>query len=819
MSPLWQDFRYSLRTFSKDRLSTATVIIVLALGMGANAAIFSVTNAILFRTLPYENSDRLVFVWENNRPKGISQVPLSALDYRDFLAGNHVFQTMGAVLSRSSVLLTGETPERIETAAISPSVFQMLGMKPALGRSFASDEDQPDKNHVAVLSSGLWERRFGRDPNVLGTKIVVDGAGFTVVGVAPAGFRMPASPSELWIPYSPKPDELAAGKRGARFLNVLAALAPGAAIYSARDQMQSIALALAREYPESNAGYGVELVPLREQLVGNIRPTLWMLMAAVLAVLLIACVNVAHLLLARAGGREKEIAVRTALGANPVRLVRQLLTESIALALTAGLFGLLLAYWGAWLLAKLAPLGLPQTRDLSAGELTLDWRVLAFTVGVSILTGVAFGLAPALSSARANLNLILRSGGRGGAGTRARTRLRDILMVCEVASSAALLIAAGLLIRSFVHMRDVNPGFRADHVLTMQLSLPPLRYPGARIGAFYEQLLGRVDRLPGVQTAGICRFLPLSGSDASANFQIEGQPHLSDADQPRAKFRTASAGYFRAMGIPLLRGRLFDERDNQHSPKVVIINQTAARRYWPGQDPIGRRILSGADEDQQSWSTVVGVVGDVKYAGLDAVTSPETYYQYLQIPPELMNVAEGTMALAIRTAADPGAVASSVRGELRSLDPAQPLFNVRTMDALLDNSIAQPRFRAFLVSSFAALALALVALGLYGVVAYSVSQRVAELAIRVALGAQPSGILRLVLARVAGLTLLGLAIGVAISLAGRGILARFLFGVTPADPLTLALVSLLILSVAVGASMGPALRSTRVDPVIVLRAE
>jgi putative ABC transport system permease protein len=817
MSALWQDFRYSLRTFSNNSGSTIVAIAVLGLGIGANAAIFSITNAILFRALPYNNADRLLFVWETKLSKGMRQERMSPADFKDLRAQNQVLDDLGAIRSQSSVLISGDTPERTETAAISPVVFKLLGMKPLLGRSFASDEDQPDKDHVAVLSAGLWERRFGRDANILGTKILVDGASFTVVGVAPAGFRIPASPSELWIPYSPKPDDLA--NRGDRFLNVLGALRPGSTIALAQSHLQSIAAFLAREYPESNEGYSVELVPLREQLVGDVRPTLWMLMAAVVGVLLIACVNVAHLLLARAGSREKEIAVRTALGANPARLVRQLLTESIVLALAAGLFGLLLAYWGAWLLAKLAPLGLAQTRDITAGELTLDWRVLAFTLGVSILTGVAFGLAPALSSARSNLNLILRSGGRGGAGSRTRSRLRDVLMVCEVASSAALLLGAGLLIRSFLHIEEVNPGFRADHLLTMQLSLPPARYPGGKIGAFYQQLLQRVDHLPGVEQAGICRFLPLSGNDASLNFQIEGQPHLSDADQPRAKFRTASAGYFEAMRIPLLRGRLFDDRDNRGTPKVVIINQTAARRYWPDENPIGKRILSGVDEEQHSWSTIVAVVGDVKYAGLDAITSPETYYHYLQIPPGAMNIAEGSMALAIRTDGDPGAITSAVRGELRSLDPAQPLFNVRTMDQLLASSIAEPRFRTFLVSAFAALALVLVALGLYGVVAYSVSQRVAELAIRVALGAEPSGILRLVLSRVAGLTLLGLFIGVAVSLTGSRLVAKFLFGVTPADPLTLVLVSLLILSVAVGASLAPALRSTRVDPAIVLRAE
>ncbi len=817
MSALWQDFRYSLRTFSHNPGSTLVAIAVLGLGIGANAAIFSVTNAILIRALPYPNADRLLFVWENKLSKGMRQEYLSPLDLRDFQSRNQVLDQMGAIRSQSAALMGGESPERIEIAQVSPVIFELLGMQPVLGRSFAPNEDQAGKNHVAILSAGLWERRFSKSKDVLGQTVVLDRGPFSIVGVAPATFRLPNSQSELWIPFTPEPGELQPDQRDARLPNmlVLGHLAPGISRERAEGELRIIAAGLAREYPETNGGYSVDLEPLREQLVRDIRPTLWMLTAAVVAVLLIACVNVAHLLLARAGGREKEIAVRRALGAKPARLVRQLLTESVVLAVIAGLLGLLLAYWGAWILPKVVPAGLPQ-----AAESAVDWRVLVFTLGVSLLTGLGFGLAPAISSARSNLNLVLRSGGRGGTGGRTRSRVRDVLMVCEVASSAALLVGAGLLIRSFLHIEAVNPGFHADHVITMQLSLPPVRYQGQKIGAFYEQLLERVDHLRGVEQAGFCRFLPLSGDDASLNFQIEGQPRLTNhTDQPRAKFRTASSGYFEAMRIPLLRGRLFDERDNRSTPKVVIINQTAARRYWPGENPIGQRILSGVDEEQHSWSTIIGVVGDVKYAGLDTVTNPETYYHYLQIRPDAMNVAEGAMALVIRTAGDPAAMASAVRGELRSLDPAQPLYNVRTMDQLVASSIAQPRFRTFLVSAFAALALVMVALGLYGVVAYSVSQRVAELAIRVALGAEPSGILRLVLSRVAGLTLLGLAIGIAISLAGSRIIARFLFGVTPADPVTLVLVSLLILSVAVAASLAPALRSTRVDPAIVLRAE
>lgn len=808
MSALWQDLRYAFRTLLNSLASSAVAILVLSLGIGANAAIFSVTNAILFRALPYKDSEHAVFAWESEPSKGIRRWRVSPADYRDFRSEIKAVDQMGAFHSQSSVLTEGELPERIETAAVSPSVLEILGMQPILGRSFTPDEDQPEKNRVAVLSAGLWQRRFNRDPNILGKTLSLDGGTFTIVGVAPLEFRLPAGQSELWIPYTPDSKDL---NRASHVLYVVARLKPGVSLKQAQSEMRVVADRLAREFPDTNRGFTVDLVPLREQLVGNIRATLWMLIAAVVGVLLIACINVAHLLLARAGAREKEIAVRTALGANPARLARQLLTESVLLAVIAGVFGLLLAYWGTWILAKLAPPG------LLPAEIPTDWRVLAFTLGVSLITGLAFGMVPALSSARSNLNLVLRSGGRGSTGLRTRTRVRDMLIVCEVASSAALLIGAGLLIRSFLRLQEVNPGFRADHVLTMQLSLPQARYPGLKVGLFYDQLLSRVARLPGVETAGVCRFLPLGGTDASANFQIEGQPHLSSADQPRAKFRTASGGYFRALGIQLLRGRLFDNRDNQQTPKVVIINETAARRYWPEDDPIGKRILSSFDEDQ--WSTIIGVVGDVKYAGLDAETNPETYYHYLQIPPEEMNFAESSMALAIRTTADPDAIAPAVRQELRALDPSQPAFNVRSMQDVLQSSVAQPAFRTFLTSAFAGLALALAALGLYGVVAYSVSQRTIELSIRMALGAQPGSILGLVLFRTAGLTLAGLAIGIAVSIVGGRLFSRFLFGVSATDGITLAAATVVILAVALTASLVPALRAVKIAPASALQAE
>jgi putative ABC transport system permease protein len=536
------------------------------------------------------------------------------------------------------------------------------------------------------------------------------------------------------------------------------------------------------------------------------------LMGAVTLILLIACANVANLLLARAGNREKEMAVRAALGAKPARIVRQLLTESVLLASIGGAVGLALAHAAIPILVRLAPANVLRVREIS-----LDWRVIAFTLCASIVTGVVFGLAPAISGARADLNSTLKSSGRSSSGHRGRSNLRDALVVSEISCCMVLLILAGLLIRSFAHLGEVHPGFRADHVLTMQISLPATRYSGLRAELFYKQLLDRVNALPGVQDAGLCRFLPLSGNDASANFLIEGRPALSSADQPRAKFRAAGGAYFAALRIPLLRGRLFDASDAERSPKVVIINEAAERLYWPNEDPIGKRILSGFDKDQ--WSKIIGVIANVKHTGLDAETNPETYYHFLQIPPEAVPLAEATMALVMRTSTAPQAMISAVRDAIRGLDPEQPVYDVRTMEQVRDDSVAQPRFRTVLLGIFASLAVLLAAIGLYGVMAYSVTQRTNELGVRMALGAEPSYILRLVLGNGLVLTAIGLVIGLAIAVGCARIVAGLLFDVPATDFATFGISSLLVFSVAAMASVIPALRATRVDPVSALRTE
>jgi putative ABC transport system permease protein len=812
MRHLAQDLQYGFRTFLKTPGATLAAVIALSLGIGANSAVFSVVSAILIRPLPYQDPDRLVLLWGNQLNKGMHKLHVAPPDYQDYSKQNQVFERMGAFRTQSSVLTGKELPEQVESGAVSPGVFEWLGMKAALGRVFAADEDQPARNSVALLSDSLWRRRFGADPNVLGSSLVLDGKSYTIIGTAPPGFRLLDSFSELWVPYSPDPQELSPVKRGYRSLAVIARLKPGVSLQQAEIQMQSVAHRIAESSPDTNAGYGVEVIPLAQQMAGDIRSTLWTLIGAVTFVLLIACANVANLLLVRAGSREKEIAVRASLGASPRRIVGQLLTESVLLALIGGLLGLALADWATSVLVKLAPANLPR-----AAEISVDWRVLAFTLAASLVTGVVFGLAPALVIVNADLNSILKTTGRGTTGHRARSRMRDALVVSEIASCVVLLIGAGLLIRSFVRLGQVNPGFRSDHVLTMRISPPATRYPGLKLGLFYQQLVNRVSALPGVQSTGVSRFLPLSGNDGFANFQIEGQPPLATADQPRASFRAASPGYFAALGVPLLQGRLFDRSDDQQTPKVALINARAAQLFWPQGDPVGKHILSGFDENK--WSTIIGVIGNLKHAGLDAETNPETYYHYLQIPPDAMNFAEQTMALVVRTTYDPAALITPVRDAVRMLDPDLPVFDVRTMEDIVQGSVAQPRFRTLLLTVFAALALLLAAIGLYGVIAYSVTQRINELGVRMALGAQRGDILSLVVAKGLRLALLGIASGLVVALAGARIVSNLLFGTSILDPVTFGTTCLTVLGVALIASLVPAFRATQVDPAVALRAE
>jgi len=797
---------------AKSPGATLVAVVALAFGIGANSAIFSVVNAVLFRPLRYKDPDRLVVIWETKLSKGIVREHVSPPDYRDWVEQSRAFDQIAALRSQPSVLTGGALPERVETALVSPSALDLLGVKAAQGRTFFPEESQPGHNRVAVLSHGLWQRRFGGDASVLGKSLTVDGNSYTIVGVAPADFRLLDTPSELWMPFTIDNKEENSNQRGFRTLLVIAHLKAGVSLEQAQSDIASVAARIEQQFPDSNVGWSAKVVPMREQLLGDIRPTLWTLVAAVVFVLLIACANVANLLLARAGSREKEIALRSALGANPGRLARQLLTESVLLALASGGLGLLLAMWSVSILQKFGPASLPRM-----SEIAVDWRVLAFTFVVSVLTGIIFGLAPAIASIRSDLNSILKTSGRGNTGSRGRARLRNSLVVCEIASCVVLLTGAGLLIQSFIRLQNVNPGFRPDHVLTMQLALPEARYSEWKVALFHKQLLERLQGLPGVQVAGIARNLPLSGADASLNFTVENRAVEASANQPRAKYRAASADYFQAMGIPLVKGRYFERTDGEKTPGVVLINSTMARRFWPNEDPIGKRMKEGFDNSQ--WCTIVGIVGDVKHTGLDADINAEMYYQYLQVPPALMSFVEGTMTLVLRTNADPASMTAAARNEVRKLDGDLAVFNVKTMDDLVAGSLSQPRFRTMLLGTFAAVALMLAAIGLYGVIAYSVTQRINEMGVRMALGAQKGDVLKLIVGQGVQLSAIGIGIGLAIALGLMRVMSKLLFGVNATDPLTFCVTAAVIFVVALVASTIPALRAMKLDPVVALRCE
>lgn len=814
MDTLLQDLRYGYRMLLKNPGSTAVAVVALALGIGANSAIFSVVNGVLLRPLRYKDPERLVILWKTNPGKGIPQFLVAPHDFKDWVEQNRVFDSIAALRPRPGVLTGGETPERVETAWVSPSLFPLLGARASLGRTFLPEEEQPGHNRVMVLSYGLWQRRFGGDPKILGKALTMDGGSYAVVGVMDREFHLPDTPAELWAPYALDAKELGQGR--AYTLKVIGHLKAGVTLEQAGDDMRAIARRQEEQYPDFNAGWSVKLVPLQEQLVGDIRPTLLVLLGAVVFVLLIACANVANLLLARAGTREREIAIRTALGAGPLRVIRQLLTESVLLGVAGGAVGLLLAYWGVSALVALAPANIPRLQ-----EITMDGRVLAFTALISVVTGIIFGLAPALSAARTDLNTTLKTAGRSGMASAQRRLARSLLVVGEVASSLVLVIGAGLLIRSFLRLQQVNPGFRPDHVLTMQLTLPAARYSGLRVALFYKQLLERVRALPGVQVASVARNVPLSGSDPSLNFVKEHAPAVSSAEQPRARYRAASEDYFAAMGIPLIQGRYFERSDAERAPSVAIINETMARRFWPGPEgapgPIGKRLKAGFDESP--WSTIVGVVGDVRHAGLDAEAAAEMYYPYLQVPEALMNFVEGAMTLVVRTAGDPSAMVGAVRNEVRQLDADLPVFNVKTMQEMVRGTVAQPRFRTLLLGIFASVALVLAAVGLYGVMAYSVTQRTNELGIRMALGAQKSDVLKLVVRQGVRLAVAGVALGVVVAFGLMRVISNLLYGVNAADPLTFLATSLLLIVVALVASYIPARRATQIDPLIALRYE
>ena len=809
MNSLLRDIRFGARNLIKRPASTLVALITLALGIGVNTAIFSVVDSILLRPLPFKDSERVVSIWEQGLGQGISQNEVAPANFFDLRNQTHVFEGIGAH-GPQDVNLTGDgDPERLNGELVTANVLSLLGVEPALGRTFLTNEDQLGQHRVVVLSDALWQRRFNRDPSIVNRNIILNGESFTVVGVMPRGFFFPANETELWVPWAMESEQ--ASGRGDHYLRLVARLKPGATLSQASAEVAAIGQRLAAEYPKTNEGLSFIVNSLHQDYVGDLRSPILIMFAAVGLVLLIACANVANLLLAQATTRRRELAIRIALGARRWTIVRQLLTESLLIASAGGVLAVLGALWGVQALAKLLPDSLSKLQNVG-----VDARVLLFTFGVSVLTALVFGGVPALLAARAKPGETLSDVARDTGGGTAGRHVRRMLVVSEVALAVVLLVGAGLLIRTFQLLRQVNTGFSTANVLTMKMVLPMPKYakPEAR-RAFYDEVLRRVDELPGIESAGMITFLPLSFSGMNFSFSVEGQPSPSDMKLPFALYRVVSPDYFRTMGIQLQRGRFFNPHDSPDSQPVILISRQLAERYWPGEDPTGKRLKIGPLDSPNPWLTVVGVVADVRQAGLYGDPRMDLYAPYAQDRRAFIAPRD----LVLRTKGDAASVASAVRQAVWSVDKDQPVTNVRTMDQVFAAAISQERFQALLLGLFAVLALVLACVGLYGVISYSVAHRTHEIGVRMALGARPGDVLKLVLRQGMWLTIVGLVVGIAIGSVATRVLTDMLFGVTPRDPLTFVGVPALLLLVAFLACYIPARRATRIDPLVALRYE
>jgi putative ABC transport system permease protein len=813
MDALWQDIRYGVRMLLKAPSFSIVATIALALGIGANTAIFSVVNAVLLRPLPFPNPDQLMTVWETDQRRGAERGSASYPNFADWRDQTQVFEKMAAYHGTDHTLTGNGDPVRVQGTTISAEIFQLLGVAPMAGRTFLPEEDKPgDKGHVVVLSHELFQKRFSAKPDLIGQSIELDGNPYTVVGVMPPGFQFPIQnePVELWTTFSAEAEgkEPITAQRGAHYLRVIARLKPGVTKEQAQSEMTTIGTRLEQQYPDKNLHHSVVVIPALEALVGDIRPALLILLGAVGCVLIIACANVANLLLARAMTRHKEMAIRAALGAGRWRIARQLITESILLSLVGGALGLLLALWWSDLLVALNSKNIPR-----AMQVGLDLRVLGFTVLLSVLTGLVFGLAPALHSSGSRTSESLKEGRGAGGGAR-RNRTRAVLVVAELAIAVVLLVGAGLLIRSLWRLRQVSPGFDSQNVLTFTLGLPSVRYPTEKQGQFFNDLIARIQSLPGVQSASVVTPLPLSGERFSLSFETEGRP-VPKGEEPGADFYNIGLGYFRTMGIPLLRGRDFTSAENPESPGVIIVNQAFAKRYFPNEDAIGKRIKPGIsvfDDKDPVMREIVGIVGDVKHRSLSTEVRPAFYVPQAQLPFD-------SMTITVKTAGDPQSILSTVQNEVRQMDKDLPIFAIKTLDDYVADSVATPRFNTTLLALFASVALVLTVVGLYGVMSYSVAQRTNEIGIRIALGAQARDVLSLIVGQGLKMVLIGLAIGLAGAFALTRLISSLLFGIGTKDPLTFAGVAGALALVALLACYLPARRATKVDPIIALRYE
>jgi putative ABC transport system permease protein len=806
---LRQDLRYGLRTLAKNPAFTSIAIVALALGIGANSAIFSVVDAVLLRPLPFKKPEQLVMLWENATHLGFPKNTPSPANFLDWQKQAGAFTGMAAMVERSFNLTGVGEPERLDGRRVSANLFDLLGVRAVLGRTFVPDDDRPG-SHVVLLSYSLWQRRFGSDPSVIGRALALNGESYTVIGIMPRFVQLPGFANrndQLWVPIAFPPEE--AAQRGNHFLEVIARMKPGITLKQAQAEMETIAARLAQQYPDYNTRLGAVVVPLHEEVVGDIKPALLVLLGAVGFVLLIACANVANLLLARAAVRQKEIALRLALGASRSRLMRQFLTESVLLAVFGAGLGLLLALGGIRILKTFIPATISQVQTIN-----IDARVLIFTALVAILTGIGFGLAPALQASHLNLNDTLKEGGRDAGGGRKGNRLRDLLVIGEVAVSFVLLIGAGLLINSFFHLRNLEPGFRADHLLTMKVDLSEVKYPDReRRAAFFDEVIRRVRALPGVQSAAVAGNLPLTYNGDSMNISVEGVPDPPPDQRPDVIFRANGAGYFGTMGLSIIRGRDFTDQDKADSKNVVVISEKTAQHFWHGQDPIGRRLKPGSSTSNTPWREVIGIVRDVRQNDFIAAPKMQMYFTYRQLKDLAPN------ALVIRTSIEPLSLAASARDAIWSVDKDQTVADIDTMEHIVAEAVARQRFSMLLLGLFATLALLLASVGIYGVMTYSVAQRTHEIGIRIALGARRADVLQMTIKQGLRLVGAGMILGLAAAFILTRVLESLLFGISATDPVTFFGISLVLLAVAILASYLPALRATKVDPIIALRAQ
>jgi putative ABC transport system permease protein len=808
MNTLWQDLRYAVRMLWKNPGMTMVAIIALALGIGANTAIFSVVNAVVLRPLPYHEPHRLVRLTEDS-----PQVPQMSISYPNFLdwrEQNRVFESIAAMQFRSLNLIGTGEPERLPGRAVSADFFDVLGVRPAMGRSFASEEDRPGANRVCIISHGLWQRRFGSDANIIGKQFNLSGDVYTVIGVLPANYRF-GTPTDVFVPIGLRADQMM--ERGSHpGIYAIARLKPGVTVEQARSELVAVAERISNQHGQT--GNSATLTPLQEAFNDDIETALYILLGAVGFVLLIACANVANLLLARAASRAKEIAIRTALGAGRRRLIRQLLTESVLLAFLGGGVGLLLALWGVDVLRSASIDSIPPT-----AEINLDGYVLAFTLLVSLGTGIGFGLAPALGASKIDLNDTLKEGGRSGTVGSARQRIRSLLVVSEIALSLVLLIGAGLLVKNFWRIQETDPGFKAENLMTMQISRSATAEQARSAADFFTQLTERIKGLPGVEAAAFSDGLPFLGA-SDTSFAIEGRPRPEPGRQPQTMLYITSPDYLRAMNIQLVRGRFFTDADTQRTQPVAVIDEAFARQQFPNEDPIGQRI-AGDNFNMPSFE-IVGVVAHVRHFSLDQPESiqPQLYLAFNQAPDAMIPSLVARMKLIVRTAgSDPLSLSSAVRREVLSLDTNQPIFNINTMEQTLDRSLAPQRLMMMLLVLFALVALMLSAIGIYGVMSYLVAQRKHEIGIRMALGAQPRDVLRLIVGQGMTLVAVGLGAGLIAAFALTRVMASLLYGTSATDPVIFASIPLVLAFVAFLANYIPARRATKVDPTIALRYE